>query len=298
MEEPQTQEEKSNPTPPPDPSAGPASSPLKQIRTFQGDIATALQRQRDSLVSIQRTEAAKRGGAVIPEEPKRTSSLLFFIGGFILFGLSAGGVWFAYTEFIRKTAPPEVVAPESRFIPAESSSLINASTTSRTLLITEVASLSTQTTGADLKHIILNTTTSHFLSLLETHAPGNLVRSFKPTFMLGSLGGKRFMIFDLASFENAFAGMLEWEKDLSQDVGPLFSTSIFLKNNAPTSVFEDVVSKNKDVRVLYAPIEPGSATTTPVLLYTFFDNKMLIITEDLETLHTILERLTRELLLR
>ena len=35
-------------------------TPLKQIRTFQGDVAEALNRQRESLVSIQRAEYLRK----------------------------------------------------------------------------------------------------------------------------------------------------------------------------------------------------------------------------------------------
>ncbi len=257
-------------------------SKLKQIRTFQGDVATALERQRESLVSIQRAEVAKGGAA--PSRGGRP--IIFFFGAFLLLALGALGAWFAYNEYLRKTAPPEMVAPESRFIPAEESERLD-NTLPRESLFAAI----TPAESGKLKHIILDTTSAEFLEKLESRAPGSLVRALEPEFMLGALGQSRFLIFRLASFENGFAGMLKWEESLAQDLGPLFSTKALLTNIGPESVFKDTVSKNKDARVLYS-------STTPVILYSFFDNRMLIITENFGTLETLIERLTRELLLR
>lgn len=283
-------------------------SPLKQIRTFQGDVATALERQKESLVSIQRTEAAKRSGLETSSEPKVGRSIFFFVGGFILIALGALGGRFAYNEFLRKTAPPTIVVPESRFIPVETSEEIDASNVSRESLISEINRSLTGVPPAQIKHLVLNTTSAEFLLALEGHAPGSLVRALDPLFMFGSLGEDRFIIFKLISFENTFAGMLSWEKTLGEDLAPLFGSASLLKNIGPESVFKDVTSKNKDARVLYAPVETGSATTTPVLLYSFFsaqggsasggDTEMLIVTDSLETLQILIDRLTRELLSR
>ena len=45
-----------------------SSSPLKQIRTFQGDVAEALGKQKESIFSIQQSEQLKRAsGGTVPE---------------------------------------------------------------------------------------------------------------------------------------------------------------------------------------------------------------------------------------
>jgi len=133
------------------------------------------------------------------------------------------------------------------------------------------------------------------LRILETDAPGSLVRNLKPVFMFGSLGGENissFMIIQLASFENAFAGMLDWESTLASDVGPIFPSAERLKNVTSLTAFQDITDKNKDARVLYDP------DGQEVLLYSFLNNDILIITDSIETLHTIISRLTAESLVR
>lgn len=279
----------------------PTPSPLKQIRTFQGDVADALSAQKESLFSIQQQELKKSSGYSVPQqEPKKGGgrSFVFLLGSLLFLALAGIGSWYTYTEFLRKTTPPVVTVPSSRLIPAESSREINIDGLSRDAIFAAVTEASVGTNTGELRHLLLknalgaNASTSAFFTKLGTEAPGNLVRALDPAFMLGSLGGgNRFLLIKLASFQNAFAGMLAWEKEMPADLSGLFANVEILKNIDSSSVFTDVVSRNKDVRVL-------SYNEAPVLVYSFFDNQYLIITENLETLQTILDRLAQNKLTR
>ena len=113
--------------------------------------------------------------------------------------------------------------------------------------------------------------------------------------MFGSIGENprsHFAIFKLKSFENAFAGMLEWESNIQRDIGPIFPTWEYARNLDPNTPFRDVATRNKDARVL------ATAEGEVALLYSFFDNNILIVTDNLGTLRTLIDRLTREKLLR
>jgi len=275
----------------------PEETPLKQIRTFQGDVAEALQREHESLVSIQQAEHLKQSSAPpaasVPSESsqRRTEFFLLFLGSLVLFILGTVGVWYAYNEFISGAAVPIITAPANRFMSADTEINLTLMTASReTLIKTIINAVGSAPTG-ELKHINLSLSTSEFLRSLESRAPGSLIRAFDPLFMFGTLGESRFLIIKLASFENAFAGMLTWEKNLSQDIGPLFATAKSLANLSPDSAFADITDKNKDVRAL-------ASGNQLILLYSFFDNNMLIITDRIETLRTVIDRLTREKLSR
>ena len=94
-------------------------SPLKQIRTFQGDVAEALAKQRESLVSIQRREQQKTGGKIPLTDvdlKKRKQFFYLLIGSLFFLVLGAFGARYAYNEFLRKNAAPTMVAPANRFI--------------------------------------------------------------------------------------------------------------------------------------------------------------------------------------
>ncbi|MBI2065473.1 MAG: hypothetical protein HYT68_00160 [Candidatus Zambryskibacteria bacterium] len=283
-----------------------SQSPLKQIRTFQGDAVEALQRQKESLVSIQRGEQIKRGLSGTSAQTANQDStggkefFLLLLGSLILFALGAAGTWYVYGEFTRKTATQTVGIPANRFISANSEVNLDFQTLTRDSLINTVSNTINDIPDSELRHIILRKaaedklavlSTSEFLSALESKAPGSLVRAFDPLFMFGNYRASTFIIIRLSSFENAFAGMLAWEKDLARDIGPLFATSGLLRDIAPESVFIDTIDRNKDIRML-------AFEDQVVLLYSFFDNNMLIITDSIETLRTIIDRLTREKLSR
>lgn len=272
-------------------------TPLKQIRTFQGDVAEALRREQRSLVSIQQAEHLKKGAApsaldTLSENTKRRREIFFlFLGSLLLFTLGTVGAWYAYNEFVRRTITPIMNAPANRFVSVNTESNLTLAATSREDLIKTLSDAVQGVPNGELVHINFPLSTTRFLEMLGTRAPGSLIRAFDPLFMFGAFGESTFLIIKLVSFENAFAGMLAWEQNLNQDIGPLFTTAELSRNVPPESTFTDVTDKNKDVRVLAL----GDQT---VLLYSFFDNNMLIITDHIETLRTLIDRLTREKLSR
>ena len=303
------------------------NSPLKQIRTFQGDVAEILEKQKESLFSIQQKEAAQQqarqveatqeervtpvvsGQRVVPSSPDTTGKnyelFLLLLGSIVLIVLGLAGAWYGYQTFLKQSRPPEIVVPETRFIAVQSAITIDATTLNRANLIGEIDSQLGDVKDGELRQAVFKKGTTTLSSLLttgelfqklQTQAPGSLVRALDPLFMFGSLGQSRFFIIKITSFENAFPGMLSWEETLGEDLGGLFGTAPLLKNISSTSVFKDIVSKNKDVRALFAPTEPLASSTVPVILYSFFDNQKLIITDSFETLQTLIDRLNKELL--
>lgn len=279
-------------------------TPLKQIRTFQGDVAEALRRQQESLVTIQRAEFLRRNttepSANLPPEntKRRTELFLLTLGSIVLLTLAISGIWLAYNEFVRRSTTPIIIAPANRFIASDTLIDLGAVATSRDALISTFVNSAGNVPYGELKQIDSAFSTSEFMKLLESRAPSSLIRAFNPLFMFGSFGASTavggtstFLIIKLDSFENAYAGMLEWEKNLGQDLGPLFATTNLIKSAPSESVFTDITDRNKDIRML--AIGGQSA-----LLYTFFDNNMLIITDNIETLRILIDRLTREKLSR
>ena len=282
-------------------------TPLKQIRTFQGDVADALRRQEESLVSIQRREHLRQSltGSSADASSKNSNrwrkAILFIIGSLVLFMVGTASIWYAYNEFVRKTSTPIGEKPANRFISSNNEVGLEFATTSRESLINTITRTLGDVPPGELRHVVLRQeakdnngvllSTSDFLNRLESRASGSLIRAFNPLFMLGAFGENAFIIIKLASYENAFAGMLLWEKNLAQDIGPLFATAPFLRNLPLESIFTDFTDRNKDIRVLLHE-------NKLVLMYTFFDNKMLIITDNLDTLKALVDRLTQEKLSR
>lgn len=121
---------------------------------------------------------------------------------------------------------------------------------------------------------------AQFFNLLETSAPGSFLRNLNDQFMLGAYQNKGFLILKTDSYESAFAGMLEWEKDLAEDLLPILS------GKKVDGVWEDRVEKNKDTRIL------KEENRNPDLIYAFLDKKTLVIAPDIETFSEVLKRFT------
>jgi hypothetical protein len=275
-------------------------SPLKQIRTYQGDVASALEHQNESLVSIQKSEAAKQSALNARKVPRQERSfkpiiLTFFIFIFIALGVS-GGYW-AYLRFKKETAAPIVITPPNRLIPILEERNINTTNLSREQFINLVREETVKNSSPEEKSGIIQLElrkgegeiapllqTSEFFVLMETRAPGALVRALDSIFMLGLSSGTPahpFILIKLKSFEQAFPGMLEWEDGLREDLLPLFIDSSLLSGISSENKFEDVTIANKDARVL------KSNDGKIVLLYAFIDNEALLITDNENSLKTL-----------
>jgi hypothetical protein len=276
-----------------------SESPLKQIRTFQGDIAEALDQQKTSVFSLQQQAHAKNAAVakLAPENPEESSGqkkiILLIIGTIVLVGLGAGGAWYAYTQYKTKTALPTVVVVPNRFINVQNSLTIDTSTLTRDSLVAAVRAENAKSLAAGtVEEIQLNLHTENFLNLLQISTPGNLVRALDPLFMLGVLGSSinnptgglthTFLIIKLDSFENAFPGMLAWEPTLANDLLPLFASDAEVQNVSVTSTFSDITIQNKDARIL----KDGNGHT--VLLYSFYANNYLIVTDTEDSLRTLI----------
>lgn len=288
------------------------SSPLKQIRTFQGDVANIISSQQESIVSIQRKEVARKEEvrAASPaertqEEKSQKKNLVFAALALLFLTLGSGGAWYAYSTYKEISTPPTISAAPNTFISVQGEIVIDTSLLSRDALIQKIQEARTlERGGTAVEHIQLINgigenapleTIGGFLQLLRSSAPGSLVRAFDPLFMTGILGGSpahTFILIKLTSFENAFPGMLAWEITLQNDLLSLFASPAVISNVQPEKEFEDITIQNKDARVL------RDANGRTVMLYSFFDNTMLVITDNEESLRALILRLTTEKLSR
>ncbi|MES2213812.1 MAG: hypothetical protein V4465_00250 [Patescibacteria group bacterium] len=340
---------------------------LKQIRTFQGDVAAALHTQGESVISIQQKEVERTldrerqkeaqeavkneiekmsmvtpaSGLEVPagfvppkaETPAKESAnmqpltivpierpvpvtqvtseeivarkkiLYLALGTLLLLVIGGGAGWYAYKGYITKTEVPVVMDVPNKFLAYESIVNLNGLAFKKDSLV-EVVTAERMSNAAGTKQIelrrgdaidspVMNTET--FLALMESHAPSSLIRALDPLFMLGLTGSNprhTFIIVKLDSFENAYPGMLNWEKDLPGDLLPLFASKEVVSTIPEGQIWSDVTIQNKDARVLKDP------SGQIVLIYSFFDNNRLVITDTESTLRTIITRLNSEKLAR
>lgn len=288
------------------------SDKLQQIRTYQGDMASAISHQNETIVSIQRAQEAKNtqninAGIIkspeqMAEEKSRKTAILLFIGIIVLICLGGVGAWYAYTTYITKTTLPVVQMIPNKFILTDSFERIDILTTNKDALVQIIQSDWLKNYGPGTKQIQLSLGTStdsistaDFFSLLKSKAPSSLVRAFNPLFMFGLVNGNpnhTFILIKLDSYDNAFAGMISWEKNMADDILSLFASNDTVRSIASQTPFGDTTIKNKDARIL------KDINGQTVLLYSFYNNNMLIITDNEETLKILLTHLDSEKLVR
>ena len=138
-------------------------------------------------------------------------------------------------------------------------------------------------------------TANELQEILNIDAPSLITRSLADDYMLGvynGIGGQKnfFTITTNNFFQNTFAGMIEWEKDIPNDLKDyLFdnSTQFTLKGT-----YKDKIVRNKDVR------EYISDNDHIIFLYSFLSNDKMIITNDEQALENIITRLEKNAFVR
>jgi hypothetical protein len=144
-------------------------------------------------------------------------------------------------------------------------------------------------------NVIQKITANELNNILRIDAPSLITRSLNDDFMIGiynGIGGQRnfFAITTNNFFQNAFAGMIEWEKNMPSDLKDYLynNTDQFsLKGN-----YKDRIVRNKDVR------EYVSDNDHIVFLYSFLSNDKMIITNDELALENIIIRLEKTAFVR
>lgn len=232
---------------------------IKNLRTFQGDVAEAIQKQNASVVTIAVAEKKKQEkeakvNAVTntpppsqilpikkerePLDPQLKKNILLISLSILLIILGAGSIFVFYK--IQKQQPQQLVenSTQTSIIGWSKKNQITVIGRDRDALIEQVfneGQKSSLNNGEILYLELVSSTTERidtqtFLNAMKTQIPPSLARAFGPTFMFGiyQLGDRPtpFLLIRLDSFDRSYDGMLTWEKTLFEDIGSLFTSSI------------------------------------------------------------------------
>ncbi len=299
-----------------------AKSPIKNLRTYQGDVAEIIKNQNASVLTIAMAEKNKKEEAQKKEPRKKidpqikknfllatTSLILIFLGISAIAGF-----------YIIQKREPVIISESSQsssILPFQEKKSYEVSAVEKNKLI-EIVEIEKNSWGGKAGEILymefvgLGTTQpitpSDFLEGLKTRSPSSLIRSFNKSMMFGLFKENfsyPFLLLEISSFENAFDGMLRWEQNIYDDIGVIFSNkTVSVINALPeentengeddqqiinfeaqiNSEFEDLTIKNKDARILKN--ELGET----VLLYSFLDGKTLLITGNESVFRSFIEK--------
>ncbi|MCR4334409.1 MAG: hypothetical protein NUV47_01595 [Patescibacteria group bacterium] len=269
----------------------------RPLRTYESDVADTIKSKNVSVTKIAIAEKIKKEKndltSPIPPSPLLKNISLFFISLILV----VSGLYAIYEFYyvpkskvivINKTVVPNIIVSDiDKEVTIET---INSETNNLSIPENSIANLYITKGEGDAKKLI---SAQEFLSLLQTDAPDQYVRTLEPDFMFGihSFNGNNpFIIFKTNLYQSAFAGMLKWEATLANDLSVIFSTTAQPTPDilATSKPFIDLVIKNKDVRALTNQYDRIT------LLYTFLDKETLLITTNEFTLKEILNRITNK----
>jgi hypothetical protein len=291
------------------------AQPEKSLRTLETDIRDAVERRNASAASIAIAEQVRvpqmedPAGGAKPDGNNESSGLgkKFFIilVSLVMIGIGLGG---AYLLYLKSPLAPQPVAPAkpatiAGIVTPDSQATLDLSGASQSTAEAKVKAALTNikgpsgsiyqivpigaTSATGTKSIM---TAEDFIALTGLQMPDALARSISGPWMLGTYNDNGvaapFVVFSDDFFQNAYAGMIDWEKTMPNSLSNIFSYS------GTQGSFLDGVIQNKDVRLF---MTPGGNV---LFLYSFVDNNTIVITSDGNALTEIIHRLENQSFIR
>ena len=295
------------------------SSPKSIVRTYKGDMESAIAADHLSSINIAIAENKKMHDQIItqPEEIQAEdnnsgyskSRIAIFISLIlIIIGIIAIGI----TYYIKSQDPAETAQVQElpSLITTEYKDELNIDSVAKNkfplTISAKINDIQIPVNNFYNTYITVGTSSNRrlassteFISQMSFKMPDIIKRTLLTDFMVGMYSfGKNlpFIILKTSSFENSYAGMLTWEGSLQKDFQVLFRLAGYenaggiLDQLTPTTVkkFEDGVVMNKDVRIL------RDDNNNMILLYGIIDKETIIITVNDVAFKEIINRLNKE----
>ncbi len=302
----------------------PEEGGVKPLQTYRGDIESVVQDKNVSVLSIATAEAQRRGtqqmgsqepGSHAPAQSSWLKTAGLYTLGLLLLAGASGALAYILQRPTSVNTPQAIVTP---FIAVDDTKdiTISADTTRLSLMSSLTAAKDSTSLALGLISRLLVTVASttpsgpvlqavdaqSFFSLIAPNMPPALVRTIRPTYLLGVhifSTNAPFLIMSVDSYEQAYAGMVAWEPYMQQDLAPLFNTPAKihipeegLASSTPSADskfiqtgFVDSIVENHDARV----IQNGTGDIS--LLWTFLDRNTLVVATNGTTVREIISRL-------
>lgn len=329
----------------------PKDTDLKALRTYESDVAEVLAHTRTSTASIALAEAKKQEGEdriKNNDEPQESSragvKILLLVLSIVLVLGGVGGAYYFYSksDLAPKTPATQQTQTVVSLVPSDKQDVISIDGLSTPAILARIqAEFNKPTSPGSITEVIPAETTGgqqtrvtaqDMLSAMEITPPDILTRSLNPYWMLGIYTDTNntksgFVVVSSNFFQNAFAGMLQWESVMADDLKqyltsgnasdianvipvPVATSSLGMASstlsstteaipvqeapsyNTITGHFEDRIIMNKDVRVFV------TSTGQTLFLYSFIDNSRLVVAANENTLKEILTRLENQSFIR
>ncbi len=262
-------------------------SKIPNLRTLKSDSSEYIKKKNISMLDMVATESKRKASRAASRTEKNTknSFLKIFILLLFLMSLIATGAA-GYLIVKQKTKkepkvsifPSPVISPDSeRKISAdEIPQIIEEKIPDGELRYFPVVKKSEE----GMKIL----TTIDFFKSIGVSPPVGLLNSLGNRFYLfvfSSSANEPVFVFKVTSYENAFASMMRWEKNIFSDLGGALGIN---KDDIKKSTFKDIEIKNRDARELFG--ENGDK----LMAYSFIGKKYLVISFGEKSLEEIFRR--------
>ncbi|MEI6296879.1 MAG: hypothetical protein WCO84_04515 [bacterium] len=276
---------------------------ISSLRTYKEDFDTLVKEKSISIARMTIMEEAR--SRELTEEVATSNTKKYTVIGFSLLLMLTGVGFGVYAYFSKiQTVPINIVAQpklQPEIVYAENKKQIEVAGLGMGEVLSSIKKeiLEAQIDYGKIENIqivkkgtnggIEQVSVLNLFSLLNSSAPGDLVRSLGGGYMLGvvnPLDGNRsgMLIIKVDSYQNAFAGMLGWEKGtMLRDIYEFIRGSV-LDGNLLTKNFEDLVVGNQDSRIL------KNDSGEIVMVYGFLNNKTIAIAGNLSSFNEIIAR--------
>ena len=226
---------------------------IRPLRTYEDDVKSAIYDQNISTAKILIAEQKKKErleSDQITSEPLSDSKnrwlLRLTILLLVLGGLTLGYIYFIH-PMIFKAPRVEFSIERSAIVDVDSQTEIKVEGRSREDVNTDIKlTLEAPIALDSIQEIVLTKieeveidgeikeenvplSTENFFTYIESEIPGQVERALDENYLLGIHGqvvSEPFILFKVKDFENAFAGMLNWEPSMARDMMPIFSVNL------------------------------------------------------------------------
>jgi hypothetical protein len=296
-ENPKTETEKNNPTP---------KAPT--LHTYKTDVAEYIKKEGKTMADIAIAESQRQTNVLREEEVEKNNFKISKKIVLIILGLVVLGGLAIFISFALKPKPYEEL-PKT----ANRKEIFVSSVTEKTIFLSNkekedaLDGVSTALKEVD-PFLVLNITagkekspslltSGQFLEKLDIYPPGDLIRSMRDEYAIGSVGGQaRFLVLKTNYYSGAFAGMFSWEKTMEKDLKKLLDLkpaqeakigSSTSPTDIKTKAFFDGIIMNRDARIL------RDAIGNVVLIYVLPDNETVVIAGSESTAKIVIDKLLR-----
>jgi len=280
-------------------------SEAKTIHTYLTDMAETVRNNEISVINIAVAEQKKheREDIYRKVEGKNSTKLFLLIGGVILLLGTFITIYFIIQKNKGVNIPITNVTSSKieTIISYDDQSFVDVSQTTNSNDFVKLLKPELLKAGNpdSIKSIFLTNSMSgspeilkleDFTSLLGVTAPSSLIRSLSGQYMIGTytpaiknVNSKPhlFLLFKVKDYDIVYAGMLQWEKTMLNDMFSLFSINTVGNISLSEMPFKDALINNKDMRVLYNDAGDN------ILSYVFIDKNNLIITDNQDTIEKV-----------